>query len=63
MRTPTPAATGMGVKNHKLAGRRFIPFYIDPFDPAIPFSVLAAAIVRETDRRNRVAARAAKVAR
>lgn len=61
MRTPTPAATGMGVKNHKLAGRRFTPFYIDPFDPAIPFGTLATAIVRELDRRNRVAARAAKV--
>lgn len=60
-RTPTPAATGMGVKNHKLAGRRFTPFYIDPFYPAIPFGTLAAAIAREVGRRNRVASRAAKV--
>ena len=62
VKAPAAARTAARAKNHRLAGERFTPLYINPFSSAISFTTIGSAIGSELDRRQAAVARLARKA-
>jgi hypothetical protein len=61
-KAPAAARTAARAKNHRLAGERFTPLYINPFSTAISFTTIGSAIGMELDRRQAAVSRIARKA-